>query len=83
MPNDEIALSLLNSMEVRVAILETKVDGVESDMKELKKQLIAMQNSNLTQFASIRANTNKLIIGGLSSAVLLLVGSIINILISR
>ena len=71
MPHDCEARENIITLERKVAVLESKMDGVEDDLESIKQDV-----------KSIKEYFNKLIIGGLGTGVVLLIGIIINIFLS-
>lgn len=68
----------INNMQKDLAVLKSRVDGVEVDIKNIKDYV----KDNTDDIKDIKECFSKTIIGGLGAAVVILIGIIVNIFIS-
>lgn len=71
----------ITDLQKDVAVLQSKMTGVESDLDTIKEDIKEMRENNKEEFKAIRGSTNKIIIGGLSATILLLLGILADIFI--
>ena len=69
----------ITDLQKDVAVLQSKMTGVEADLDCIKEDIKCIRENNKEEFKAIRGSISKIQISVLSSAVLILLGIIINV----
>lgn len=69
----------ITDLQKDVAVLKSQMTGVKGDLDSIKVDVTDIKKDNEREFKAIRANISKVQISVLSSAVLILLGVVINI----
>lgn len=69
----------ITELQKEVAVLKSEMSSVKTDLSSIRQDVKDIKENNKREFKEVREKMNTMIISGLSSTVLILVGILVNI----
>ena len=69
----------ITELQKDVAVLKSEMGTAKADLNSIKEDVKEIKKSNKEEFKSVREKINTMIISGLASTVLILIGILVNI----